>query len=93
MVPGIGSFREKFKNYTDYYTIIGGTACDIFRGGSSGHAAEGPGASDLSFAGSRSDPAGKNEDSGAEYLFSGNVGSRLGQDWNDYRRKADGTRL
>ena len=29
MVPGIGSFREKFKNYTDYYTIIGGTACDI----------------------------------------------------------------
>ena len=29
MVPGLGSFREKFKNYTDYYTIIGGTACDI----------------------------------------------------------------
>ena len=29
MVPGIDSFREKFKNYTDYYTIIGGTACDI----------------------------------------------------------------
>ena len=29
MVPGIGSFREKFKDYTDYYTIIGGTACDI----------------------------------------------------------------
>lgn len=26
MVPGIDSFREKFKNYTDYYTIIGGTA-------------------------------------------------------------------
>ena len=29
MVPGIDSFREKFKDYTDYYTIIGGTACDI----------------------------------------------------------------
>ena len=29
MVPGLGSFREKFKDYTDYYTIIGGTACDI----------------------------------------------------------------
>lgn len=29
MVQGIESFREKFKNYTDYYTIIGGTACDI----------------------------------------------------------------
>lgn len=29
MIPGIDSFREKFKNYTDYYTIIGGTACDI----------------------------------------------------------------
>jgi hypothetical protein len=29
MVPGLDSFREKFKNYTDYYTIIGGTACDI----------------------------------------------------------------
>ena len=24
MVPGIDSFREKFKDYTDYYTIIGG---------------------------------------------------------------------
>ena len=24
MVPGLDSFREKFKNYTDYYTIIGG---------------------------------------------------------------------
>ncbi len=23
MVPGIDSFREKFKDYTDYYTIIG----------------------------------------------------------------------
>ena len=30
MVPGLDSFREKFKNYTDYYTIIGGTACDIY---------------------------------------------------------------
>ena len=29
MVPGLDSFREKFKNYTDYYTIIGGTARDI----------------------------------------------------------------
>lgn len=29
MAPGIDSFREKFKDYTDYYTIIGGTACDI----------------------------------------------------------------
>jgi hypothetical protein len=24
MVPGIDTFREKFKDYTDYYTIIGG---------------------------------------------------------------------
>ena len=29
MVLGIESFRDKFKNYTEYYTIIGGTACDI----------------------------------------------------------------
>ncbi|MDO4292492.1 MAG: hypothetical protein Q4C65_04580 [Eubacteriales bacterium] len=29
MVLGIQSFREKFKNYTDCYTVIGGTACDI----------------------------------------------------------------
>ena len=29
MVPGIDSFRDKFKDYSDYYTIIGGTACDI----------------------------------------------------------------
>ena len=29
MVPVIDSFREKFKDYSDYYTIIGGTACDI----------------------------------------------------------------
>jgi len=29
LVLGIDTFREKFKDYTDYYTIIGGTACDI----------------------------------------------------------------
>lgn len=29
MVPGIDTFRDKFKEYTDCYTIIGGTACDI----------------------------------------------------------------
>lgn len=29
MVPGIDSFREKFKDYPDCYTVIGGTACDI----------------------------------------------------------------
>ena len=29
MVPGIDSFRNRFKDYSDYYTIIGGTACDI----------------------------------------------------------------
>ncbi len=29
MVLGLDSFREKFKDYADYYTIIGGTACDI----------------------------------------------------------------
>lgn len=29
MVLGIDSFREKFKDYTAYYTIIVGTACDI----------------------------------------------------------------
>jgi hypothetical protein len=29
MVPGIDTFREKFKDHTDYYTIIRGTACDI----------------------------------------------------------------
>lgn len=28
-VTGINLFRDKFKNYTDCYTIIGGTACDI----------------------------------------------------------------
>ena len=29
MVQGIDSFREKFKDYTDYYTIIDRTTCDI----------------------------------------------------------------
>ena len=25
----LNSFRKKFKDYTDYYTVIGGTACMI----------------------------------------------------------------
>lgn len=29
MVVGMESFREKFKDYTDCYTVIGGAACDI----------------------------------------------------------------
>ena len=29
MVAGIETFKEKFKDYTDCYTVIGGTACDI----------------------------------------------------------------
>jgi hypothetical protein len=29
VVSGIESFRESFTDYTDYYTIIGGAACDI----------------------------------------------------------------
>lgn len=29
MVVGMESFREKFKNYSDCYTVIGGAACDI----------------------------------------------------------------
>ena len=29
MVSGINSFREKFKDYSNCYTIIGGAACDI----------------------------------------------------------------
>ena len=29
MIPGIDTFREKFSEYLDCYTIIGGTACDI----------------------------------------------------------------
>jgi len=31
MVIGIDSFIDKFKDYPDCYTIIGGTACDILR--------------------------------------------------------------
>ena len=30
MVAGIESFREKFKDYADCYTVIGGAACYIF---------------------------------------------------------------
>lgn len=29
MVKGMEVFRDKFKNYTDCYTVIGGAACDI----------------------------------------------------------------
>jgi len=29
MVVGMDSFREKFKDYSDCYAVIGGTACDI----------------------------------------------------------------
>ena len=29
MVNGLDSFREKFRDYTDCYTVIGGAACDI----------------------------------------------------------------
>ena len=29
MVTGIDSFIEWFRGYEEYYTIIGGTACDI----------------------------------------------------------------
>lgn len=29
MVVGMESFREKFKNFSDCYTVIGGVACDI----------------------------------------------------------------
>lgn len=29
MVLGIDSFKERFKDYSDCYTIIGGAACDI----------------------------------------------------------------
>jgi len=28
MVPGIDTFRDKFKDCTDYDTIIAGTACE-----------------------------------------------------------------
>ena len=29
MVDGLISFREKYKDFTDCYTVIGGTACSI----------------------------------------------------------------
>ena len=29
MVTGIESFREKFRDFSDCYTVIGGAACDI----------------------------------------------------------------
>lgn len=29
MVSGVESFRKWFAEYTDQYTIIGGTACDL----------------------------------------------------------------
>lgn len=29
MVKGIDTFRERFRDYTDCYTVIGGAACDI----------------------------------------------------------------
>ena len=29
MVEGIDSFRDKFRDYTDCYTVIGGAACNI----------------------------------------------------------------
>lgn len=32
MVIGIEKFREKFRHFTDCYTVIGGTACDILMG-------------------------------------------------------------
>jgi len=32
MVVGIESFREKFSEYADCYTVIGGAACDIIMG-------------------------------------------------------------
>ena len=31
-VMGITAFKERFKDYDDCYTIIGGTACDILNG-------------------------------------------------------------
>ena len=31
MVTGIHSFIEWFRGYEEYYTIIGGTACDILK--------------------------------------------------------------
>ncbi|SFC03306.1 hypothetical protein [Butyrivibrio sp. YAB3001] len=29
MVAGIDSFRDKFREFEDCYTVIGGAACDI----------------------------------------------------------------
>lgn len=29
MVEGLKSFAERFKDYTDCFTVIGGAACDI----------------------------------------------------------------
>ena len=29
MVKGMATFREKFREYSDCYTVIGGAACDI----------------------------------------------------------------
>ena len=33
MVIGMNSFRDKFRDYVDCYTIIGGAACDILMSG------------------------------------------------------------
>lgn len=32
MVKGINVFRDYFRDYTDQYVLIGGSACDIFLG-------------------------------------------------------------
>lgn len=37
MVIGIEKFREKFRDFTDCYTVIGGTACDILMGEADSH--------------------------------------------------------
>ena len=29
MIDGIELFKERFADYSDCYTVIGGTACDI----------------------------------------------------------------
>jgi predicted nucleotidyltransferase len=29
MVKGLEIFRERFRNYSDRYVLIGGTACDL----------------------------------------------------------------
>ena len=31
MVEGLNSFKEKFKDYKECYTVIGGTACEILK--------------------------------------------------------------